>query len=146
MKRRVLWLCYAAFVLVLFLGAANRTQAIAADASAADGANQFEHTEHEADEQAAPLQAVVQVQGVVLSTSNREMILGFEDGSTLAVARRPWRFAAGQGFLPQNGDVIVVAGFRDQSEFEVRSMTNLTTGQVVHLRDESGRPLWASEH
>lgn len=148
MKRIILWTLYAGFVLVLLMGAVNRTQAMAGDLSQSAGVNQNENQAHESDEHTDEtlIQNVVQVQGVVVSMSNRELVLQLEDGSILGIARRSWRYATDQGFAPQIGDPVSVTGFYEQDSLEVISMINLNSGQMVHLRDESGRPLWATDH
>jgi len=148
MKKIILWTLYAGLVLVLFVGAVNRTQAKLGDLSQPDWLNQSENQVHESDEYTdeMPVQNVVQVQGVVVSMSNRELVLSLGDGSNLGIARRSWRYATDQGFTPQIGDPVSVTGFYEQDSFEVISLINLNSGQMVHLRDESGHPLWATDH
>ena len=126
----------------------NRTLAKASDVAQPGGLNQIENQSHasEVDGAEALVQAGIQAQGVVQTKSNREIVLQMEGGFNLEIARRSWRFAQEQGFSPQIGDVVAVIGFDEQGSFEIISMTNLSNGQVVHLRDETGHPLWATEH
>jgi hypothetical protein len=61
----------------------------------------------------------------------------------VVVENRPWWFAQEQGVEVQPGDGIVLTGFYEDGEFEVGEIKNLRSGQVVEIREESGRPLWA---
>jgi len=65
-------------------------------------------------------------------------------GQHIEVIRRPWRFAKEQGFAPQVGDHVTLDSFYENGEFEIACITDLTNGQTVYLRDETGHPLWAS--
>ncbi|MEA3342023.1 MAG: hypothetical protein U9R15_18825, partial [Chloroflexota bacterium] len=48
-----------------------------------------------------------------------------------------------EGFELAVGDEITVVGFHEDGEFKAGSVENLTTGESITLRDETGRPLWA---
>ena len=48
-----------------------------------------------------------------------------------------------EGIALAEGDRVAVTGFYEGDKFEVAQIENLTTGDIVTLRDETGRPLWA---
>jgi len=41
------------------------------------------------------------------------------------------------------GDEITVTGYHEDGEFKAGTVENLTTGETIVLRDETGRPMWA---
>lgn len=84
------------------------------------------------------------IEGAISKITAQEMLVKADTGQQTLVARRPWRFALEQGFTAQMGDQIKLDGFYEEEEYKVALITNLTTGQTVHLRDETGHPLWAS--
>lgn len=98
-------------------------------------------------EQSAVGQAVVnewlQIQGTVESADSDALLVQSASGEQVELDGRPWRFAQEQGFTAQAGDQLTLNGFYDGDEFEVGQIENLSSGQVVLIRDESGRPLWA---
>lgn len=54
------------------------------------------------------------------------------------------RYVEAQGVTFQVGDELQITGFyEDEDVFTAGYVENLTTGQALTLRDESGRPLWA---
>ncbi len=85
----------------------------------------------------------VSLSGVIQFFSTDEMQMGTGSGEIVQIADRAWRFALELGFDPHIGDQIVLQGFFENGEFETMEIKNLSTGQTVVLRDESGRPLWA---
>ena len=64
-------------------------------------------------------------------------------GGEVTVENRGWWYAQEQGFAAQIGDELVLTGFYENEDFEVGQIENLTNGQTVILRDETGRPMWA---
>ena len=48
-----------------------------------------------------------------------------------------------EGFALKVGDKVSVTGFHEDGEFKAGTVENLTTGQTLVLRDETGRPGWA---
>ena len=50
-----------------------------------------------------------------------------------------------EGFALEVGDEITVLGFHEDGEFKARTVENLTTGETLTLRDETGRPMWAGQ-
>jgi hypothetical protein len=50
-----------------------------------------------------------------------------------------------EGFALEVGDEITVLGFYEDGEFKAGTVENLTTGETIVLRDETGRPMWAGQ-
>jgi hypothetical protein len=65
------------------------------------------------------------------------------DGGALVIEGCSWAFAQEQGLAVHSGDQLELAGFFEDGTFQVGQIDNLTTGQYVDLRQETGRPLWA---
>ena len=82
-------------------------------------------------------------QGLVISLDESMMELILEGEEILVVEGRAWSYAQEIGFVAEIGDEVVVSGFLEDGEFVAGALENLTTGQAVVLREESGRPLWA---
>lgn len=47
------------------------------------------------------------------------------------------------GFVVALGDTVSVQGYTEDGEFKAGSIENMTTGQSLVLRTDTGRPLWA---
>ena len=50
-----------------------------------------------------------------------------------------------EGFALDVGDSVSVTGFYEDGEFKAGAVENLTTGETIILRDETGRPVWAGQ-
>ena len=50
-----------------------------------------------------------------------------------------------EGFALKVGDKVSVTGFHEDGEFKAGTVENLTTGQTLVLRDETGRPMWSGQ-
>jgi hypothetical protein len=83
------------------------------------------------------------VQGTVISVSEEELVVELTGGEQIIVEGRAWSFSQELNFVVKIGDRIQLDGFFEEEEFVVGGMENITTGQLVELREESGRPLWA---
>jgi hypothetical protein len=83
------------------------------------------------------------LQGTVASVTSDELVVQTTGGEQVLMDGRPWRFAQEAGFSAQAGDQLVLVGFYEDGDFEVGQIENLASGQVVPIRDEDGRPLWA---
>ncbi|MEA3334805.1 MAG: hypothetical protein U9R25_02780 [Chloroflexota bacterium] len=82
------------------------------------------------------------MEGTVVAVDDESLTLSTENGD-LEIADRGWRFALEQGFSAQVGQRIGVQGFLEEGKYEVGSIANLSSGQLVQIREQSGRPLWA---
>jgi hypothetical protein len=83
------------------------------------------------------------LQGTVLSVDADSLVVQADSGEQVIVENRAWWFAQEQGFTSREGDRVTVVGFYENDDFEVGQIDDLTTGQMVSIRDASGRPLWA---
>jgi len=89
----------------------------------------------------APLGEWVTVGGTVVS---------MDDGLTLQAGEEELTFHLGpewyweaQGYGLAVGDQVMVTGFFEDEEFEVGTIENLTSAEIIVLRDEAGHPMWA---
>jgi hypothetical protein len=101
----------------------------------------------------------LQLQGTVASVDGDALVLKATSGEEIVVEGRPWQFAQEQGCSAQAGDQMTLTGFYEEGEpstglgqssvypagqhFEVSRIENISSGQVILIRDEDGRPLWA---
>jgi hypothetical protein len=68
---------------------------------------------------------------VTLQTSEGEVLVGMGQAGY-------W-----EDFALEIGDEVLVTGFYEDGEFKAGTVENLTTGETIVLRDETGRPMWA---
>jgi hypothetical protein len=87
----------------------------------------------------------VTLTGIVASVTTKTLTVTLDDGQTLLIERRPWRFAQENAFTTSAGDRIEIIGFYEDITFQAAQIHDLTMDLVVRLRDETGHPLWASE-
>ena len=83
------------------------------------------------------------LQGTVFDVDEDALMVTLLGGEQIVLEERAWSFAQEQGFAPQVGDQVTLAGFLHGVELEIGRIENLTTGQIVTLRDPEGRPAWA---
>jgi hypothetical protein len=83
------------------------------------------------------------VTGSVVSADENALTVQAADGGQVIVENRPWWFAQEQKFTVQVGDQIRLTGFSYNGVFETVKIENSTSGKVVQLRDEYGRPGWS---
>jgi hypothetical protein len=81
--------------------------------------------------------------GAVTGVDDDVLVVQTTSGEEIRVENRAWWFAQDQGFSVQVGDQVRIVGFYEDGDVEVGQLTNLTSGQWVTIREESGRPLWA---
>jgi len=81
--------------------------------------------------------------GSVVSVDADELLVQTDDGQQILIDGRAKRFLDELGFTAQGGQRLQLTGFYEDGDFEVGTVDNITTGQTVQIRDESGRPLWA---
>jgi hypothetical protein len=93
----------------------------------------------------------VTLEGVVVRVDNDELVVQTTDGQEILMDGRPWQFTQEQSFSVQVGDQVTLTGFYEDGDpstdrghiFEVGQIHNISNGQGVLIRDDSGRPLWA---
>jgi len=70
---------------------------------------------------------------VTIQTADGEVLIGMGQS------------AYREDFALEVGDEITVTGFYEDGEFKAGTIENLTTGETITLRDETGRPMWAGQ-
>ncbi|MBN1361540.1 MAG: hypothetical protein JW993_13160 [Sedimentisphaerales bacterium] len=88
-----------------------------------------------------PAAGWISISGSVVSFEEALVIATDAGEMTLELGQS--RFWDENGISLKAGDDIVAHGFYEGADFEVGAVENLTTGETVALRDETGRPLWA---
>jgi hypothetical protein len=63
-----------------------------------------------------------------------------ENTGILEISGRAWRFALESGYLPAAGNEVELNGFYENGEFEVSMIEDLTSGQTILLREDTGLP------
>ncbi|MGD8815016.1 MAG: hypothetical protein PVI78_11145 [Anaerolineales bacterium] len=84
-----------------------------------------------------------QLLGEVLNVDETSLELVLADSETFIIEGQTWRYAQELGLTVEIGDEVSVSGYLEDDEFKVGSLENLTSGQIVILREASGRPVWA---
>ena len=80
----------------------------------------------------------------VVNVREDALVVTFGEQGNTDITGRAWSFAQEQGFFPQPGDQLRLTGFFEAKDhLEVSQIENLTNGEIVILRDGSGRPMWA---
>ena len=74
---------------------------------------------------------VIAVNEVVVRSGEEEILIGMGQSSYWA------------DFAISVGDELEVTGYYEDGEFKACTVTNVTTGESIVLRDESGHPMWA---
>jgi hypothetical protein len=85
----------------------------------------------------------VTLQGVVESVSTDSVVITAATGEAIILDGRAWSFAQEAGFTVQSGDEVTLTGFYDDGELEIGYVEDVTSGQSIQLREQSGRPAWA---
>ena len=84
----------------------------------------------------------ITVSGEVTAFVDDELTIRTADGEVVMHLGPEWYWET-KGIALNPGDEVEVTGFYESDEFEVAGIENLTTGESVVLRDDSGRPMWA---
>jgi hypothetical protein len=82
------------------------------------------------------------VSGEVIALEGGEVTIQTADGELEVHLCPEWYWEA-EGIALDPGDEVEATGFYEGDEFETARIENLTTGESVTLRDDSGRPMWA---
>jgi hypothetical protein len=86
------------------------------------------------------------IEGKVIEVSaetGTDFTVQLADGTTAEVGGGPSFYWEAQGYKVSSGENMRVRGFVEEGEFKAGTVENLTSGQTIALRDETGRPLWA---
>ena len=69
---------------------------------------------------------------MIIETADRQVLVGTGPG-----------YLQEQGFDLAYGDAVQVSGFFENDEFKATTITRLSDGAAIALRDEAGRPMWS---
>jgi hypothetical protein len=83
------------------------------------------------------------VPGVIVSVADDLLTVKTNGGEIIEVEGQPLQYLLSQGYVPQVGSQVTLAGFDEAGEFKVGELTDHTGNQTVKLRDQSGRPMWS---
>ena len=81
--------------------------------------------------------------GTIVEFNSDSLWVQSENSGNLGISGRAWRFAQESGYHPAVGNEVKLNGFYENGEFEVSSIEDLTSGQTILLREDTGRPLWS---
>jgi hypothetical protein len=81
--------------------------------------------------------------GVVTEVTEEMITIETDDAEVVVVEGRAWSFAQEQGYVLQQGDKVELEGFYEGGEYKASRIENLSTGESIVLRDQTGRPSWA---
>lgn len=159
-KKIILWSVYAGLVGLLVFGAVIRTSAKSGGDHSLSGAR----TENEGarqngresegtaalDQWGDPVHLAqsedhdwAEVLGIVSAFDADSLEIELGDSSLLEISGRAWRYTQEEGFTLTPGDQVILQGFYENGEFEVSEINDLTSGEVLPIRDEFGTPLWS---
>ena len=79
--------------------------------------------------------------GEVVAVGNELTVRAADGDVIVGLGQEQYRQDA--GFVVALGDTVSVQGYAEDGEFKAGSIENMTTGQSLVLRTETGRPLWA---
>lgn len=85
----------------------------------------------------------IDLEGTVSDLDVESLWVETLEGELLEITGRAWSFSLEAGFQPSIGDLVMLEGFFENGEYEVSAIHNLTSGVIMQVRDETGRPLWA---
>jgi len=120
--------------------------ALAAELPAATDTESAAHPE--TDDESVAEDAWVVLHGTVTAyTADGETALTIQTdaGETLEMELGPAGYWLANGIALSPGDEVRIRGFYEET-FEPAEIDNLTTGESVILRDDSGAPLWRGSH
>jgi len=89
-----------------------------------------------------PVETWETLSGTVFGLEGDELTIETGDGGVTVHLGPEWYWDT-EGIPLDEGDRIVVSGYYEDDTFEVAVIENLSNGQTVTLRNETGRPLWA---
>jgi hypothetical protein len=81
--------------------------------------------------------------GQVVSVDTSDLTLQTDDGQTLTVGLGPEWFWSEQGVTVAPGERVTVRAFEEGGEIKVGQIILETSGTVLQLRNDDGRPMWA---
>lgn len=82
------------------------------------------------------------IRGTVIALDGNTLTVD-TDSSPVDVHLGPEWYWESAGIDISDGDTVEITGFYEGDEFEVAHVKNISGGEAVSLRDETGRPQWA---
>jgi hypothetical protein len=143
LKKAILYSAFGLFVGLMVIGAYNRSL-IQFDRLNPGAESAEAHESHDEAETAAvvdPIAGWRAVSGTATLVNADGLTILAEDGEVW-VEGQPWSYASSSGFSATPGDSLRLEGYDESGEFKVGRLTNLSTGQMVVLRDAAGVPAW----
>jgi len=155
-KKIMLWTVYVLIVGLLVFGAANRTSAktdqgllfgnldeITSGRGQGNGSTE-EYSEYDAagHEEILEEQNWVTLNGQIIAVGSEVLEIQTSTAGMLEIEGRSWRFAQELGYVPGEGNEVVVQGLYENGEFEVSIIHDLGSDQIYRLRDDYGKPIW----
>lgn len=143
LKKAILYTAFGLFVGLMVVGAYNRSliQFDRLNPSAESAEAHESHDEAEPAAVVAPIAGWRTVTGTAAAISETELSIDAVSAAVL-VEGQPWAYASRSGFSASPGDSLLLEGYDEEGEFMVGRLTNLSTGQMVVLRDAAGVPAW----
>lgn len=141
LKKIVVGTLFVGMVAVLVAGAIIRTQDRLQASNERSGRDESEHEDAESAAYAAIAWAALE--GQAASVDDDALVIALADGTQLIVDGSPWLYARDKGFAPAVGDQLALTVFEEDGETKPGHITNLTSGQDIVLRLESGQPMWS---
>ena len=158
-KKIALWTVYVLIVGLLVFGAANRTSAKTDQGvlfgnltentggrGQLDGTGEeyernsnIENADHEENLEEHTWESM---SGKVIGIGAEALVIDTESAGILEIEGRTWRFAQELGYVPAEGNEVLVQGFYENGEFEVAIIQDLTDDIIFRMRDEYGKPMW----
>lgn len=93
--------------------------------------------------EAEVISETVNLQVVVEKNTAEILELRLNDGSLIEVEGRTLSYLAEQGFIMAIGDALSLTGFYEaEDSFEISHIDNLSSGEMIDIRDSSGKPMW----
>ena len=154
-KKVTMWIVYVLIVGLLVFGAANRTLAktdqgtlfgnmdeiVSGRGQGNGGLGNFEeYGEYEAADHEE--HDLVSLSGQIIAAKVEALEIQTGTAGILEIEGQSWRFAQELGYVPGEGNEVIVQGFYENGEFEVSTIQDLTADLIFHLRDEYGKPMW----
>ncbi|MDO9086196.1 MAG: hypothetical protein Q7U53_08315 [Anaerolineaceae bacterium] len=82
-------------------------------------------------------------EGTVISIESSMILVETDDGSEIVIEGRALVFLQDSGFVTNVGNTLFITGFYEDDEYKVATIIDQTTGGMIMVRDEGGRPGWA---
>ncbi len=157
-KKIFFWTLYAAIVGLLVLGAVNRTAAKTDQGALLGRSDDILETSRGKSGNVYPDQDNVEPDshsgedsedrnwadrtGIILEFNSKNLIIITENDGELELAGRAWRFILASGYEPEVGREVLLSGFDENGEYKIASFQDQISGEIILVRDNSGKPLW----